>query len=210
MATFLRYRPVLTGFVGAPGINTWHGQGETLIPTSIEAQEWVDQVRAAYFAAKAYLAPGVSVVFGGEVTLHDEATGELTGVEGVTAPATVVSTSTAAEGQNPRASQSVVQLGTDVIRNGRRLKGRHFLGPASAFCFGSDGLLTTSARNGIVSAYGGVHDIAGVNLVVWGPPIYAKDAFGNPTDTLLAPGKKGLVTSVSVSVTPGTLRSRKG
>ena len=209
MTNFFRYRPVLTGFVGAPGINTWHGEESVLGFDDEDPQAFADAVRAVYFAAKAYLAPGVEVIFPGEVTWHDEATGTLREPFGIVAPQTVTSTSTPGEGQNPRASQSIVQLHTAVVRRGRRLQGRHFFGPASGFCFGPDGLLNTNALNGLRSAYGGIFDQPGPNLVVWGPPIYERDADGNPTDTVIAPGKKGTVTSVSVSATPGTLRSRK-
>lgn len=210
MAQFIRYRPVITGFVGAPGINTWHGEAGLAAAWIDEAQGWADAVRAVYFACKAYLAPGVTVTFPGEATIHDEATGSLLSASPVVAPANVVSTATAAEGQDSRATQSLVQLHTAVVRNGRRLQGRHFLGPASSFCFDSNGQTNQNAKNGIQAAYGGVVDIAGAGLVVWGPPIYEKNSAGEPTDVLISAGKKGSVTAVSVSSIPGTLRSRKG
>jgi len=202
MATFLRYRPILGGFIGAPGINTWHGERDVLPLTESDAQEWADAVRAVYDAMKGLLGYQVQVTFPGEVTEHDEATGALTNVFGVTAPATVTATATSAVGNASRATQLVVHLGTDQIRDGKRLAGRQFIGPVATTTMGSDGQVTSAVRTAVQSAYGGVTDVAGPELVVYGPPKLTGPNAGSP-------GRKGTVTSVRCLSVPGTLRSRK-
>lgn len=209
MTNFFRYRPVINGFIGGPGINTWHGEESVLGFDDEDPNAFAVAVWAAYNAMKTALAPGVSVQFPTEVTWHLEDTGEMVETFAVDGLNDIVSEAAAAEGQVPRAAQFVTRLSTGVIRRGRKLQGRHFIGPASARYLTSDGQVTAGARTFISAAYGGLIDSPGPNLVVWGPPIYEKDGAGNPTDTVLAPGKKGTVTTVSVSAVPGTLRSRK-
>jgi len=204
MTNFFRYRPVISGFIGAPGINTWHGEESVLGFDNEDPQAFATAVRAVYEAAKAMLAVGVSVNFPGEVTWHDEATGELRDVFPVSAPALVSSTGNSTGGQISRATQLVVALNTGEIRDGKRLAGRHFIGPTNTLQFGSDGQVTSATRTALQSAYGGLIDQPGPNLVVWGPPKLA-----TPTRPA-SPGKKGTVESVRVLGVPGTLRSRKG
>jgi hypothetical protein len=201
MTDFLRYRPVLGGFIGAPGINTFNGEMD-VIPQASDAQAWATAVRAVYNALSNYLANGVTVTFPGEVTAHNEATGELTAVYGVTPPAVITGSASAIESQESRATQLVVALATDQIRDGRRLAGRIFIGPVGGGALGSDGQVTSSCRTAVQSAFSGVLDSPGPELVVYGPPKESGPNSGSP-------GLKGTVTSVTVRTVPGTLRSRK-
>lgn len=203
MTNFFRYRPVLTGFIGGPGINTWHGEESTLGFDDEDPDGFARMVREAYQAMVLYLAPGVRVTFPTEVTWHDEATGELRDVFPCEARADIVASDIGGYAQESRATQIVSRLQTSVVRHGKRLRGRHFIGPASGYALGADGQVTAAARTAVASAYGGLIDPAGPNLVVWGPPI--KDDDG----AVIAPGKKGLVEAVSVSATPGSLTSRR-
>lgn len=205
MVRFLRYRPTLQGFIGAPGINTWHADVSTLVAITLdEAQLFADDVRAAYAALTSQLGYLVTVQFPGEVTEHDEVTGELQGVHAVDAPDQVSSIANSAAGSESRATQATVRLLTPTVANGRRLQGRHFIGPLAGSCIGSDGQVINVHRNAIADAYAGLINPTGpINLAVWGPPLHGIGG------ELIRPGVIGRVGSVSVNSTPGTLRSRK-
>lgn len=203
MATFLRYRPVLSGFTGAPGINTFHGSGDVLPINATQAQQFADEIKAVYLAIQSVFASGVTITFPGEMTMHEELTGELVDVFAVTPPATVSSSGSLSDSNMPRSTQAVVRLNTGVIRDGKRLVGRHFIGPINQTAVGTDGQMMTASRTLIAGAYGGILDLIGPNLFVYGP--VKKDANGNATSA----GRLGRVTGVSVLTVPGTLRSRK-
>lgn len=203
MATFIRFRPVISGFVGAPGINTWHGSQDILPINASQAQQFADEVRVCYEAMKAYFVSGVTISFPGEVTVHDESTGELMTVHGITAPAGVSSTGSGATSNTTRDMQYLARLNTNTTRDGKRLNGRHFIGPANTSGIDTAGQVTSALRGGIAAAYGGLLDLIGPNLYVWGPPKR------NEVGTIISPGALARVVSVSVSAVPGTLRSRK-
>lgn len=203
MASFYRYRPVLSGFAGGPGINTWHFE-ETLADFGgNQAQAIADIVREIYFAIRTNLVAGTSVTFPAEVTIHNELTGALVDVKSVTPPVTVVSSSTVSDAKVSRATQAIVRLHTDQIRRGRRLQGRHFIGPLSATAMDQNGQITGAVQTAIATAYDGALDWVDGRLVVWGPPIEDEN------DNVVEAGVKGTVQSVSVNALPGTLRSRK-
>lgn len=203
MTNFFRFRPVLQGFIGAPGINTWHGEESVLGFDDEDPQAFATAVREVYYAIRHLFTPDVRVTFPAEVTWHDEATGDLRDVFPIAALTDVSSTAAGSYSYVPRSDQAVARLHTEVVRNGRRLQGRHFIGPINTMVFDGSGQVASSYQASIAGAYGGLIDSPGPNLVVWGPPI--KDDVGN---TIHA-GKKGVVKSVSVNATPGTLRSRK-
>lgn len=203
MTNFLRFRPVLTGFIGAPGINTWHGEAGEFELGNLNAQEFAASVHAAYDAMKSRFASDVVITFPGEVTEHVEETGALVRVHAVPTGDPIASTGGAGTSNLSRANQIVVRLLTDITREGRRLNGRHFIGPINTAQLGANGQITAQARESIEFAYQGVLDAAGGHLVVWGPPR------GAPGDAEFVPGKKATVQSVAINSTPGTLRSRK-
>lgn len=205
MAEFVRYRPVLSGFVGGPGINTWHAEavlGQGLIGDGV-SEAFAASVRAVYQALRGYLVANTLVTFPGEATVHDEETGTLVRAIAFAPPEQVTSNASSTMSQTSRATQAVVRLNTGTVRDGRRLQGRHFIGPVSSDAIGTDGQLSLTARNEIAAAYGGVLDFVDGRLVVYGPPKL------DDNDNVESVGKKATVTSVFVNPTPGSLRSRK-
>lgn len=209
MTNFFRFRPVISGFIGGPGINTWHGEESVLGFDDEDPQAFANAVRAAYDAMKSYFVTGQSIQFPGEVTWHLEDSGELAAVFPITAPDPVVGTSPNNNGTLSRATQVVAALNTSVIRDGKRLAGRHFIGPVAITAIDQTGQVTAAARAAIAAAYGGLIDQPGPNLVVWGPPRKARPATPDLPALPALPGKKGTVESVLCRSTPGTLRSRK-
>lgn len=208
MANFWRYRPVISGFVGGPGINTWHAEFG-VDPLDDDPQNWASAVAAAYTAMRSFLVSGAIVTFPGELTVHDEATGKLVDVKAFTPPAPVLSSIAGGNSTSSRATQILTQLRTNTIRDGKRLQGNHFIGPVGITCLDADGQITLGARTAIAAAYGGVIDAPGPQLCVYGPPRAERPAEGDKPALPALPGKKGTVVSVTVSPTPGTLRSRK-
>ena len=205
MANFFRYRPVLSGFIGAPGINTWHGQGGLQgggINES-DAENFQLAIRAVYNAMLLYIAPGVTISFPGEMTLHDVETGQLVNVIPLDPLPDLVASDVVASAQESRATQLVVHHATDDVRRGRRLAGRHFIGPASGYALDGAGQVKADARNAIQAAYGGIVDVEGSNLCVYGAPI--TNEFG----TVVAAGQLAVVKAVTVRSKPGVLRSRR-
>lgn len=209
VTNFFRFRPVISGFIGGPGINTWHGEESVLGFDDEDPQAFAEAVRAFYAAVASYFLTSMSIQFPGEVTWHDEEEGKLVEVFAIDAPAQVAGTGSASNGQLSRATQVVAALNTGVIRDGKRLTGRHFIGPISNGAIGTDGQVLLSARNNIAAAYGGLIDQPGPNLVVWGPPRKSRPATDDLPALPALPGKKGTVQSVLCRSVPGTLRSRK-
>ena len=121
MANFFRYRPVLSGFIGAPGINTWHGQGGLQgggINES-DAENFQLAIRAVYNAMLLYIAPGVTISFPGEMTLHDVETGQLVNVIPLDPLPDLVASDVVASAQESRATQLVVRVATPSTVQGR-------------------------------------------------------------------------------------------
>lgn len=201
--TFLRYRPVLNGFVGAPGINTFHCQGTVFPFQPVDIQAFADTVRASYQSFRANLATGVTVDFPSEVTEHDEASGALVAAYGITAPAQVLSSGAGTASQLSRDTQIVLRLNTGTVRAGRRLKGRLFIGPINSGCILSTGQISSAVGAQLVDAFDGLIDFLGGRLVVYGPPKR------NEAGAIVSAGVAARVTGMSYQPMPGTLRSRK-
>ena len=136
----------------------------------------------------------------------DHATGVLLREEVVTVPPPVPSNVSGGHSQLSRADQLNVRLQTDVVRNGRPLRGRHFLGPISDYALTDGGLIASGTINAVTTAYAGILDVAGpLRLVVWGRPIPA-DADSPHAGSA---GTFGHVQKVACAIRPGTLRGRK-
>lgn len=196
----------MTNFIGAPGLNTFHAAGWTP-GGGIDVDGFNTAIRAFYEAIKGSIVGSVTVNYPLEVTEHDELTGELVDVH--TAAALEPTVGTGPGGENPRSSAIVCALNTSDIRpatdysKAHRLQGRHFIGPVPTQVFANNGQVLGTVAGATAAAYGGMIDWPGLNLHVWGQP--HKNGAGDS----LRDGKLGRVGSVTVRLTPGTLRSRK-
>lgn len=204
VGTVYRFKANLTGFIGGPGVNTWHmcQIGEIGGADQSDLEGMASDIAAVYTAVKAHLVNSVRVNIDPVVEGFDIATGNLESVHGIAAPAEVAGTS--ATLTLSRATQVCVRLQTDALRGNRQVQGRHFLGPIGGSAFGADGQISSSVRTLIQNAYGGVTDVLGdARLVVWAQ---RNDKMERPDARA---GRIGYVQSVIANATPGTLRSRK-
>lgn len=195
-ADIFRYRCQLTGWSGAPGLTTFHAR-MPVGHTSADVQEFATNVRAVWNALAPYFIGVLSMNISPDVEVIRDTDGVLQRVEAITPPPTVVGSGTPAS--LSRATMLVARLGTDQIVNGRRLKGRHFLGPIAGSAIAGDGSITAEARTGLVNAYNGILDVLSARLVVWHRPSAAGASDGD----------SGFVQTVSAMPLPGVLRARR-
>lgn len=202
MGTVYRFKVALSGFVGGPGVNTWHmcQVSEAGGADQSDLEGMGNTIMDAYTTIRSLLAAGVFYELQPIVEGFDIETGNLVSVTGIDTPPANNGT---ASSTIARSVQYTVRLKTDAIRKNRLMQGRHFLGPAGTSGIGNDGLVISSARTTLQSAYDGLLDVAGDGrLVVYGRKYKDKDGVTHP-------GQIGYVQQVLANNVPGTLRSRK-
>lgn len=156
-----------------------------------EAQIFVDDLRAGLVTLGGDLPNDVTITFEAEVKEIDIASGALLGVHAVTPPASVTGVQT---GVYSAPSGAKVDLITNGIVAGRRLKGRTFVVPLISTSYADNGLISSGARGRLNTAFEAFRDQAGAySLGVW-----------SRTHGVLAD-----VISVSASTKAAVLRSRR-
>lgn len=193
----MRARVELTGFEGAPGLNTWHFLNGPLTQSDADVisgalftfYEDVRDALISQFEANAPL----------EVAEVDVATGQTTNVAVPTDTSWTVDPP--AGGSNTsRATQAKVRLLTGAFVNGRQIRGGIFLGPVGEGALDNDGNISTAKRAAIVAAAQAMQAALTVNnidLCVYSRP---KDGQG---------GSTARAVSVDVAPRPAVLRSRR-
>jgi len=196
MTEMHRFRVRLGGWTGAPGLNTWYMRYPApIIPDDLAADAVL--LRTAYDALKGKLAQGVTVDIDPIVDQLNDSTGTLTGSVAITPPAQVVGTDTGR--QLSRATMVLARLNTDAIVDGRRLRGRIFLGPAGSSCLDTNGQVTAATVTAVSSAFAGLLDVVAGRIVVW----------HRPTSPGGSDGTTGFVQNVGCKPVPAVLRSRR-
>lgn len=204
MARLWMWRHQLTGWQGAPGVNTFFTTvGEGLFDQAA-LDDTNNQFDAAYGEVMDYLAGGVQVWGSIEVLEIDVATGVIqeihspTTMWGHTAPGT--------DDAMSRATMAKLQFHTDAIVDGRRVRGGPFLGPLGTNGLMTDGGVSTLLRNAAQDMFEGLTDVTGpfsIRLAV-----YQRPRTGHPT-LPDRPGSFGHVQSVSMWERPAVMRSRR-
>lgn len=198
MTNLYRTRVVLTGWEGAPGLNTFMwSQGTLPEVTPADVSAWHQDIADAYVAARDYLANGITFQVQADVDVIDEETGNVIGIVIAEDGAVGDSATPSAGSALSRATQAIVAAQSDVWQNGRRLAGRIFFGPLGEAAFGSDGLLTTTAAGDIGGAFGNLNTGTGPRWAIYSRP---------------KPGQVGYygdVVNVTCRRSPGVLRSRR-
>lgn len=194
-----RTRIALDGWIGAPGVNTlhWCAPGHADID-----QEDVDNFHETLSEAMAELgerlASGITWEIEPTASVHEVDTGTLIGAF-TQGDATYTGTGYGSAAASSRATMLVCSFLTGDIIAGRRLRGRMFLGPAAAGCFGADGQVTAAVRSTTPPMFDGIVDPLAARLIVW----------HRPTPAEPSSGAYGDVTGVSIFSKPGVLRSRR-
>lgn len=198
MPSITRFRCELSGFDGAPGLNTFHaldvGQA---IPDQAGIDDFSDQLQSMYDDLKSFSLNNATVSILSEVDTFDAETGQLQQRLSVSTPWTVIRTG--AQTDVSRATQAKMRYQTDAIAGNRFLQGGIFYGPLSGAAIDNAGQIDATFKAAVPTAYAGLLDVLGpLRLAVWQQPNENR-----PTGTY------GYVQSVSVASAPAVLRSRR-
>lgn len=196
MPNIFRFRVLLGGFSGAPGLNTlFVGNPGTPNPLPEGLQDAADLVGDAYNEVLSFLASGVTVNIEPVVTELVPETGEVVKEHSITSWAQKNATGT---GDESRATQAKLRFRADEVINRQFLRGGNFIGPLSGNAMGQSGTLSPTAITQIGNMFNGLTDPLGdLMLVLWHRPV-------NQTG-----GQAGVVKSVSCNPVPAVLRGRR-
>lgn len=207
MPFMYRFKVNISGFPGAPGVILFHTTTGVADDPG-DMGNFMNQIYSMLVDFQPYYVGGLLLNVDSEVTKHDVATGMLVGVFSLAPPAQVMGSSSLT--QTSRATQLVVRLNTDATTDrGKRLVGRHFIGPIASNALTSAGSILPAIFGQAIEAYQGMLDVAGTTrLIVWHrpAPAYTKE---DGTEVPATVGAFGHVTSVSALPLPGVLRSRR-
>lgn len=166
-------RTAWSGTSGGPGVTQMAVQSITDPHTwdATSAQEAVNNVRAFWDAVKAQIPNNVTLTVSPVVDVYSIISGTLVGshVAG-TPPTAVVGTSS---GQFAMANGIKLNLLTNEIRNGRRVRGAIFVVPIGFTAFNSDGTVdaaTVTLFNTAAATMLGAFTTDNVQLAVWSRP----------------------------------------
>lgn len=205
MGNIYRVRTVLSGWQGAPGLQTFYFEPVTAgTIDTVEAAGCVARVRDGLEPTKGMYPTSWSAQVSGDVDIIDAVTGVLITTFSSAPLAVISGTGAAAPGYGPTPSGILLTLNTSTVSSGSRIRGRSFFVPVgnAVDANGSPNaeyLATVlAAGQRLMSTVG-----PGGHLTVWRRPRKAS--------TLLParPGTSALVTGVTVRDKYTVLRSRR-
>lgn len=185
---------VLSGWPGAPGVNTFHFDAPTLPPGEWSAV--ADGLKAAYQSLASYNMATVS--YDGLCTRYNVESGAIEDAFNAGAGWTVASVP-GANYNVSRATQIKLQFRTATIRKRRFLRGGIYFGPIGENSIDNNGAISVAAQDAVSGAFDGLIDILGARLSVW----------GRPTNTTSNDGVLGNVVSIGAMPLPAVLRRRR-
>jgi len=206
MGTISHLKANLSGFSGAPGVNSWFvvnvAGGPGLDVTAANAAGTA--LRQFYTGVTTHLQDDVTVTIDPEVINLDDINGQPQGSVSMDASLPAVN----GVGASPasHASMMKLRLRTVEYQDGRRIQGGPFIGPIHGGAIQDSGDLTSAAQTALTSA---ATDLladfvaAGLAGIVWRRPRPASSPLG------ARDGSSALVTSVGVFSRPAVLRSRR-
>lgn len=160
------------GTSGGPGLTQIAinaGDGEFW--TETEAQVAVNAMRAFWNSIAVYLPSAVSLTVSPVVDLYNEVNGDLIASEQApTAPTSVVGTSSSTFSM---ASGMKVQLNTNTIRFGRRVRGSIFIVPGAQGIYATNGSVGSAIRTAVNTAgttFLNSIETGSMQVVVWSRP----------------------------------------
>ena len=187
-----QYRAIWQVPGGGTGYSVFHVRESPGAPIGTSVQLFADAVRLGFTSFSGIIPNDVQISFDTEAIEMDVSTGQLTGVHGVTAPAPITGGS-AASWAPPVGAR--VDLLTNSVVAGRRLRGRTFIVPLGSSAFSVDtGQILTSARDDMNEGFEVFRDDA----LNWSLGVYSR------THGVLAD-----VTQCSANIEAAVLRSRR-
>lgn len=199
MTTLIRTKIVSSGYEGGPGVNVLHFSAGTSGTWTQEAVDGMfEELHDLYFGIKAAFPTVVSLLPDPELQEIDVESGEIIGVWTQTGwTAALAGTATALNA--PRGQCLTVAYQTDIWHEGKRLRGRSFIGPVSNSVVGDDGQIYTAWQALVADNYVALTSGVGPRLAV----------FHRANSSTHTGGYYGDVVSIRVNKRPGNLRSRR-
>lgn len=200
MTDMARTRVAIAWPNGGPGVTTFYWTcgipAGPITPTMVA--DFHFEIRNAIAANAALWPTDVTFTLQPAVDILDPATGNITGVvtAGTVVPATI---GTGASTGQTRGAQACINLLTDDFRRGKRLRGRHFIGPLSSAAVAAGGVIAPATLTALAGQYTAITSGVGPRLAVWHRP-----ELGVPNSGFYAD-----VVSVAVKERPGLLKSRR-
>lgn len=203
MAEVLRLTVDLNGWQGAPGMNTWHFlRSDSLNFDEEHVNSAVSMLQTCYTWWQPHLLNGMTCALRTEAQVFEPAEGTLTDFADIEFPWTV--NGAGLDTALSRATMAVSKEMTLKVYDGRRLNGRHFIGPLNGNAITNAGQLNASVIQAVIDGLSGMTQLPlNTRLAVWHRP--KKDEDGN----LVRVGGAAFVNAVSCMSKPGVLRSRR-
>lgn len=198
MTELARFRVSLTGWEGAPGLNTIYMSPGTLIGgwDGDSTSAVGDDITSAYADRAGNFIDGVVIQVEPDVAIIDDATGALVNVVTMNDPPSNV-TGSATGNAIARGAAICLSLLTDNFDAGKRLQGRLFLGPISSGVF-DEGSIYGPTRTDFNDAFGSfLMPLTGARGAVWHRPSHGA-----------SDGYYGDIAGVVARARPSYLRSR--
>lgn len=201
----LRVQTVTTGWGGAPGLNTFYFATDQESGTDNDARALnvADRVRAFWFGARPPFPSNWTATVNPAVDVINADQGDLVSSHVVTPPAAVVGTTSGPFG--PQVAMVCANLITPGIVDGKRVRGRAFIGPlanTNDFDGTPSPAMIGAVQNGLTALIGGT--LNNPNLVVWSRRKGV--SLSHPTGL---GGSMHLVNSISTRDSYAILRSRR-
>lgn len=200
MTDMARTRVALDWPNGGPGVTTYYWtSGFPAGPIDGDlAEEFHTEIADFWSNIGSWLVSGLTWSIETDVSIIAPETGALTDIITQSGdPLTGTGTST--KSYASRAQQLCVSLKTTDFTDGKRLQGRHFVGPIGGDPIGTDGLVTEACQESVVDYYTAMISGVGPRLAVWHRPQNSASDDGRYAD----------VASVRCNARPGGLRSRR-
>jgi len=200
MPQIYRTRIALSGWEGAPGLNTLYWSGGTLTgtPSSSQVAAYHEEIGDAWATIGGYCCDSWTYLVETTVDIIDVESGNIIGIIESDESAPTWSQGTGTISKVARNTVLNIAYGTDVWNNGRRLRGRTFFGPLNAEALGEDGQILSSCVSAVEDALVAITSGVGPRLAVYSRP-------KAPTNE----GFYGDVVSVLCRSKPGSLTSRR-
>jgi hypothetical protein len=199
MAEIARTRVELVWDYGGPGVCTYHwSKGTATGDWDAIAQDFHDELAAMFAAVDGYMVSALTWTVSPDIDIIEVETGYL--IDQFTLPDTPPTGTGGNTGKAvSRAQQFCVNLGTDIFFEGKRLRGRTFLGPVGNDVVTANSTVGSSDRTVVEGAFAAMTSGVGSRLAVYHR--------ANPSTH--TGGYYGDVVSVRLKDVLGTLTSRR-
>lgn len=201
MTLLSHFQTVWAGVTGAPYYSNFYFN----LPSGVTTDQVSVAVQNFFEATKALRPVGSTVTFGGSGDTIEDTTGEL---QSTFAATPWTSTGTANGSIAPSVNQVLIRLNTNGVREGRRVRGKVYMGAMMQSAIGSSGGWSATPLTQIASAAEVLRQPITGQIAPNGWVVYSRPRrleIGGP----ISPGRSFAVNSVTVPPLVAVLRSRR-